>query len=236
MHRYTRPTTLPRLGSRVRIPSPAPDFLLSKPGRSRCLDQKFPGSFPKDGAADFGQSVEIAGDREERVAGERPGLAGEGHCSISEQQFGFTDSAGIKDQLSWTRVPSGFLWRNFDLEVTHRHPACLATPPYVDQFAAIRQLPKEPFAAFWRHLVLKNGFKTLPANRHKKLLTHKTSNFMPTISRDRVPGTTLSAHISSRVEPSCPDAAWPGSAVRPEAGYSTPGAFRLRAGSSCRSS
>src|SRR5689334_21457118 len=150
--RYSRLPTLPRLGSRVRIPSPAPDFLLSKPGRSRGLDQKFPGSFPKDGAADFGQSVEIAGDREERVAGERPGLAGECHCSISEQQFGFTDSAGIKDQLSWTRVPSGFLWRNFDLEVTHRHPACLATPPYVDQFAAIRHCRRshsQLFGATW---------------------------------------------------------------------------------------
>src|ERR1700716_4605452 len=91
------------------------------------------------------------------IARELAHLAGEVHAAIGQQDFGFTDAAGIKDDLSGRGIAGVVLVTDAEIEIAEWHPDPLAAPAHMDRLALERHRLAERRAGLGRQLFLETG-------------------------------------------------------------------------------
>src|SRR5487761_2349122 len=77
------------------------------------------------------------------IAGELTNLAGEVHAAIGQQNLGFADAAGIKNDLTRRGKAGVVLIADAEIEIAERHPDPFAAPAYMDSLALERHRPAE---------------------------------------------------------------------------------------------
>src|ERR1700753_3591865 len=93
------------------------------------------------------------------IAGQLAHLACEMHAAIGQQNFGFADTAGIKDDLAGRGIAGVVLIGNAEIQIAERHPDPLAAPADVDRLALERHRRATRRASLWRLFFFKAGLK-----------------------------------------------------------------------------
>src|SRR6267378_7385257 len=93
------------------------------------------------------------------IAGELAHLAGEMDAAIGQQDFGFADAAGIKNDLAGRGIAGVVLVRDAEIEIAERHPDPLAAPAHMDRLTLERHRLAKGRAGFGRQLFLETGLK-----------------------------------------------------------------------------
>src|SRR6185437_9637018 len=114
------------------------------------------------------ESIDIfkaRGEGQEVVAREGPGLRGEAHIAVGQQQLRLADAARVEDDLARRRIAGVVLKRDPEIQVAERHPHALAAPANVNDLADKRHMLDEGRHRFWRGLVLEITAKRIrPGN------------------------------------------------------------------------
>src|SRR6185437_7545359 len=105
----------------------------------------------------------------EMVARELPHLAGEVHAAIGQQDFGFADAAGIKNDLARRGITGVVLIGDAEVQIAERHPDPLAAPAYMNRLALERHRLAERGACFGRQLFFEAGLECEVAGADNEL-------------------------------------------------------------------
>jgi hypothetical protein len=103
------------------------------------------------------------------IPGELSHLAGKMHAAIGQQNLGFADAAGIKDDLAGRGIAGVVLVGDAEVEVAERHPDPLAAPAHMDRLALERHRLAECRAGPGRELFLETGVKCEVAGADNEL-------------------------------------------------------------------
>src|SRR3979411_800084 len=103
------------------------------------------------------------------IAGELAHLAGEMHAAIGQQDFGFADAAGIKNDLAGRGIAGVVLVRDAEIEIAERHPDPLAAPAYMDSLALERHRLTKSGAGLGRQLFFETGMERKVAGADNEL-------------------------------------------------------------------
>src|SRR5581483_329697 len=112
----------------------------------------------------------IGNDRDEVVAGELAHLAGEVHAAIGNQDFGFTDTTRIEDDLTRRGITSVVLVGKTEIEIAERHPHALAAPAHMNDALSIGQELAEDSDRPWRSRAFEARIEGKGAGRDAELL------------------------------------------------------------------
>src|SRR5260370_9880 len=128
-------------------------------GHLRSLEADFLRALPQHGPAQRGQILKTRGQRDEVIARELAPLAGEVHAAIGQQNLGFADAAGVKNDLAGRRIAGVVLVRDAEIEIAERHPDPLAAPAHMDRLALERHRLTKSRARLGRQLFLETGME-----------------------------------------------------------------------------
>src|SRR6266566_9968858 len=167
LHRDTRAAGPARIGRVAAVTMEIPG--VSGFSHLRGLEADSLRTLPQHGLAQLGQILQARGQRDEVIAGELPHLAGEVHTAIGQQDFGFADAAGIKDDLARRGVARMIFIANAEIEIAERHPDRLAAPAHMDGLTLEWHHLAKCRAGLWRQLFLKTGWESEVAGVDKEL-------------------------------------------------------------------
>src|SRR6185369_5612713 len=127
--------------------------------RSYLLEADLLRALPQHGLAERSQVLQPRGQSDEVVAGELAHLAREMQAAIGQQDFGFADAAGIKDNLAGRGIAGVVLVGDAEIEIAERHPDTLAAPAHMNGLALERHRLAKRRHGFWRQLLLETGLE-----------------------------------------------------------------------------
>src|SRR5829696_5948637 len=127
--------------------------------RLHFLEADFLRALPQHGLAERGQVLQPRGQGDEMIAGELAHLAREVHAAIGQQDFGFADAAGIKNDLAGRGIAGVVLVGDAEIEIAERHPDTLAAPADMDRLALERHRLAEGGDRLGRELLLETGLE-----------------------------------------------------------------------------
>src|SRR4029077_4176109 len=108
------------------------------PPSSDLLEADLLRTLPEHGLAEQGKVFETRRHGDEMIAGELAHLAREMHAAIGEQDLGFADAAGIKDDLAGRAIACIIFVSDAEIETAERHPNRRAAPAHVNDLALER--------------------------------------------------------------------------------------------------
>src|SRR5262249_28027100 len=79
------------------------------------------------------------------------------HAAIGKQDFGFADTAGIKDDLAGRGIAGVVLVGDAEVEIAERHPHALPAPAHMDRLALEWHRLPEGSAGLRRKLLLETS-------------------------------------------------------------------------------
>src|ERR1700716_3875352 len=91
------------------------------------------------------------------IARELAHFARKVHAAIGQQNLGFTDAAGIKDDLAGRGIAGVVLVGDAEIEIAERHPDTLAAPAHMNGVALERHRLAKRRNGLWRQLLLETG-------------------------------------------------------------------------------
>src|SRR3954449_7656798 len=92
-------------------------------------------ALPEHGLAEFRQPIEAGCQGDKMVSGELTHLAREMHPAIGQENLGFADAAGIKDNLARRGIAGVVFIADAEIEIAERQPDPLAAPAHMDHLA-----------------------------------------------------------------------------------------------------
>src|SRR5882672_3907524 len=104
------------------------------------------------------------------VAGELAHLARKMHAAIGQQNLGFADAAGIKNDLAGRWIAGVVLVGDAEIEVAERHPDPLAAPAHMDRLTLERHRLAKGRAGFGRQVFFETGLKSEVTGVDKELV------------------------------------------------------------------
>jgi len=78
-------------------------------------------------------------DGEEMVAGKLADFAGKLYGTVSEQDFGFAHSAGIKNDFTGSRMAGRIFMSQSEIKASQRNPTALSAPAHMNYFLPVGQ-------------------------------------------------------------------------------------------------
>jgi len=87
---------------------------------------------PKDKFAQGTKIFATVCDGEKMIAGKLADFAGKLYRPVSEQDFGFAQPAGIKNDVAGSRVAGGIFMSQPKVKAAQRDPTALSAPAYVN--------------------------------------------------------------------------------------------------------
>jgi hypothetical protein len=142
---------------------------ISGPSHLCGLEADFLRALPQHGLSQRRQILQSRGQRDEMIACELPHLAGEVHAAIGQQNLGFANAAGLKNDLAWRRIAGVVFETDAEIEIAERHPNPLAAPPHMDSLALERHRLSKGCAGLWRQLFFETGLEREVAGMDEEL-------------------------------------------------------------------
>src|SRR5258708_8391143 len=130
---------------------------ISRFGHLDFLEAKLLHALPQQGLSEGGKVFEDRWRGDKMIARELPHLAGKAPPAIGQQNLGFADAAGIKNDLPGRWIAGVVLVRDAEIEIAERHPDPLTAPAHMNGLALERHCLTERRGGLGRQLFLETG-------------------------------------------------------------------------------